>query len=42
MLISVPFGFALRAKNEQDTRLASPMVLALALRTERLGPAHCV
>jgi hypothetical protein len=34
--------FALRAKNEQDTRLASPMVLAQALRTERLRPAHCV
>jgi len=35
-------GFAFRAKNEQETRPASPMVLAQALRTERLKPAHCM
>jgi hypothetical protein len=35
-------GFAFRAKNEQETRPASPMVLARALRTERLRPAHCM
>ena len=34
--------FARRAWNEQETQPASPMVLARALRTERLGPAHCV
>ena len=34
--------FASRAWNEQETQPASPMVLALALRTERLGPAHCM
>ena len=33
--------FALRAWNEQETQLASPMDLARALRTERPGPAHC-
>src|SRR6266436_6012762 len=35
-------AFARRAQNEQETRPASPMVLARALRTERLRPAHCV
>jgi len=35
-------GFALRAWNEQETRRTSPMVLAQALRTERLKPAHCM
>ena len=34
--------FAFRAWNEQETQPASPMVLAQALRTERLRPAHCV
>ena len=34
--------FALRAWNEQETQLASPMNLVRALRTERLGPAHCM
>ena len=34
--------FASRAWNEQETPSASPMVLAHALRTERLGPAHCM
>ena len=34
--------FAGRAQNEQETQPASPMVLARALRTERLRPAHCV
>ena len=34
-------GFASRAWNEQETHPASPMVLAQALRTERLEPAHC-
>ena len=33
--------FARRAWNEQETQPASPMNLARALRTERLGPAHC-
>ena len=37
------FGcFAFRAQNEQETRPASPMVLARAFRTETLWPAHCV
>ena len=35
-------AFARHAQNEQETRPASPMVLARVLRTERLGPAHCV
>jgi integrase/recombinase XerD len=35
-------GFAFRAQNEQETQPASPMVLAQALRTERLRPAHCM
>jgi|GEM_PF-2417025 len=30
------------AQNEQETQPASPVVLARALRTERLRPAHCV
>jgi hypothetical protein len=34
--------FACRAWNEQETQPASPMVLAQALRTERLRPAHCL
>jgi hypothetical protein len=34
--------FATRAWNEQETQPASPMDLAQALRTERLGPAHCM
>jgi hypothetical protein len=34
--------FARRAWNEQETQPASPMVLAQALRTERLRPAHCL
>ena len=34
--------FALRAWNEQETQLASPMDLASALRTEKLKPAHCM
>jgi hypothetical protein len=34
--------FASRAKNEQETQPASPMVLARALLTERLRPAHCL
>ena len=34
--------FALRAWNEQETQRTSPMDLAQALRTERLGPAHCM
>jgi hypothetical protein len=34
--------FASRAWNEQETRPTSPMVLAEALRTERLRPAHCM
>jgi hypothetical protein len=34
--------FARCARNEQETRPASPVVLAQALRTERLRPAHCV
>ena len=33
--------FARRGQNEQETQRASPMDLARALRTERLGPAHC-
>src|SRR5271154_4867759 len=35
-------AFAGRAQNEQETKPASPMVLARALRTERLRPAHCL
>jgi hypothetical protein len=35
-------AFAGGAWNEQDAQPASPMVLARALRTERLRPAHCV
>ena len=35
-------AFARRGQNEQETQLASPMNLARTLRTERLGPAHCV
>ena len=35
-------AFARRAQNEQETQPASPMNLARVLRTERLGPAHCV
>ena len=35
-------SFARRAWNEQETQPASPMVLARALRTERLRPAHCM
>jgi len=35
-------AFARHAQNEQETQPASPMVLARALRTERLRPAHCV
>src|SRR5271155_5270654 len=35
-------AFADRAQNEQETKPASPMVLARALRTERLRPAHCL
>jgi hypothetical protein len=34
--------FATRAWNEQETQPASPMVLAQTLRTESLGPAHCM
>ena len=34
--------FAFRAWNEQETQPASPMVLAQALRTEMLRPAHCM
>jgi len=33
--------FACHAWNEQETQPASPINLARALRTERLGPAHC-
>ncbi len=42
MLSSIPILFAGRAQNEQETQPASPMVLARALRTERLRPAHCL
>jgi hypothetical protein len=35
-------AFAHRAQNEQETKQASPMVLAQVLRTERLKPAHSV
>ena len=35
-------AFARRGQNEQETQPASPMNLARTLRTERLGPAHCV
>ncbi len=35
-------AFARGAWNEQEAQPTSPMVLARALRTERLRPAHCV
>jgi hypothetical protein len=34
--------FASCGQNEQETQPASPVGLARTLRTERLGPAHCV
>jgi hypothetical protein len=35
-------SFAARAQNWQDARVASPMSLAAALRTETRRPAYCV
>jgi hypothetical protein len=40
--VRIDRAFARRAQNEQETKQASPMVLARALRTERLRPAHSV